>query len=293
MALSRRVRVSTAVVAATVVALGTSVPELVVALRASLTGYPDLVLGNVVGSNTANVLLVGGVTAILFPLAPGRGPMKRDALTMVAVSVLFVTVCLFVELNRLAGMGLLGALALVWGFTARSAMKDYQAAAPATIEWVLGLPSHIPMIMLFLTAGAIGLPLGARLVVDSAIEIAARFGLSEMVVGLTIVALSTSLPELATTLVAGFQGRAGVAVGAILGSNVFNLVGIMGVAAVASPRTIEVPSSSLAIDLPVMMGTSVIFAVFVYRGRRIGRATGILFAVGYVAYIAAVLLAGG
>ncbi|MDH3734875.1 MAG: calcium/sodium antiporter [Gemmatimonadota bacterium] len=291
-AAARRGRIPPAIVAATVVALGTSIPELVVALRASLSGYPDLVLGNVVGSNAANVLLVAGVTAVLFPLAPGRGPLRRDALLMVGATAFFVAICAFGAIGSGAGFALLAALVLVWGVTARGAVQDYQAAEPVTIEWVLGLPSRVPMIVLFVGAGAVGLPLGARMVVDSAIEIAVRFGLSEAVVGLTIVALSTSLPELATTLVAGFQGRAGVAVGAILGSNVFNVLGIMGVAAVASAGPLEVPAGFMAFDVPVMVGASMVLAAFVVLRRPIGRRTGIILSLGYVAYISAVLLGG-
>ena len=288
-ALSRRIRVSTAVVAATVVALGTSMPELVVALRASLTGYPELVLGNVVGSNIANVLLVGGVTAALVPIrpetGPDAGPVRRDAVLMIAASVLFVVVCVLSDLTRLMGFGLLAGLGLIWATTARGAMKDYQSAAPAPVERVLGLPSRIRMILLFLAAGTIGLPLGARLVVDSAIQIAVQFGLSAAVVGLTIVALATSLPELATTLVAGYQGRASVAVGAILGSNVFNLLGIMGVAAVASPTRIAVPAEFVTVDLPVMLGSSILFAVFVVRRRSIGKVVGGFLTLAYVVYM--------
>lgn len=292
-ALSRRIRVSTAVVAATVVALGTSMPELVVAVRASVTGYPDLVLGNVVGSNTANVLLVGGLTAALFPILPhaNGSPVRRDSVMMLIASMFFVAICLFFDVNRFVGLGLLAGLAIVWGLTARGAMKDYQAAAPAPIERVLGLPSRIRMILLFLAAGIVGLPLGARLVVDSAIEIAVQFGLSAAVVGLTIVALATSLPELATTLVAGFQGRASVAVGAILGSNVFNVLGIMGVAAVASPEPIDVPAGFVSGDLPLMLGSSIVFAGFVFLRRPIGRVVGSLFALVYLIYV--VLLLGG
>jgi cation:H+ antiporter len=209
---------------------------------------------------------------------------------MVGTSVVFVAVCVFLEMNRYAGLGLLVVLALVWVVIGRGAARDYQAAQPAAIEWVLGLPSRLPMIMLFIAAGVVGLPLGARMVVESAIQIASHFSLSEAVVGLTILALSTSLPELATTLVAGFQGRADVAIGGILGSNVFNVLGIMGVAAVASPQAISVPPGFVALDLPVMLGTSLILTVFVLTGRPLGRVTGVVFTLGYVAYIAAVLL---
>ena len=285
-AAARRARISPAIVAATVVALGTSVPELVVALRAAMSGYPDLVLGNVVGSNSANVLLVAGTTAILYPIEPGPGPLRRDAVLMLLASVMFLALCLFGDIGAGAGAGLLAMLVLIWGVTVRGAVRDYQSAAPVTIEWALGLPSRIPMITLFIVAGAVGLPLGARMVVDSAIEISVRFGLSEAVVGLTIVALSTSLPELATTLVAGFQGRAGVAIGAILGSNVFNALGIMGVAALASPRAIEVPAGFKVFDLPVMMISAAILAIYVMQRRTIGRRMGIVLAVGYVVYIA-------
>ena len=212
-ALARRTRIPPMIVALTVVALGTSLPELIVALQAVVAGYPGILLGNVIGSNIANVLVVGGLTAAVHPLVLGDGRMRRDSGIMTAASVLFIFLCLG-GLQREDGAILLVGLAGILTLTARGVLR----ARPGTrsnspIEWVLGLPSRPPLILFFIVAGVIGLPVGAKLFVDSSVEIAGWLGVSDAVVGLTIVALGTSLPELATTLVAARQGRTEMVVG--------------------------------------------------------------------------------
>jgi cation:H+ antiporter len=282
------------VVALTVVAFGTSLPELVVVLRAALSGYPGLVLGNVVGSNIANVMLVGGTAAIVCPLTCGEGPVRRDSAVMTGVSILFIVFCLAGDLGRVAGAGLLAVLIFVLGVAARNAARTYREADfTAPLEWVLGLPSKAGTILLFIVVGAVGLPLGAKLVVEAAVEIAEVLGVSNTVVGLTILAASTSLPELATSVMAAVQGRTGVAVGAIIGSNLFNILAIMGVAAVVSPLAIPVPRGFLFLDLPLMLGAAVVLSVFVWLHRPIGRTTGVLLVAGYAAYILALVLGPG
>ena len=256
-ALARRFQVSPMVVAFSVVAFGTSVPELVVTLRASLTGFPGLVLGNVVGSNTANVLLVGGASAICYPLACGSGTVRRDAAIMMLVSLAFGLACLTGDLGRVDGVLLLTGLVVVMGATARATFAEYRASDPSLpMDWVLGLPSQMVMIVVFLVLGIVGLPVGASLLVEAAVEIAGRLGVSDTFIGLTLVALGTSLPELATTVMAAFQKRTDVAIGTIIGSNTFNILAIMGVGAAVSPSGVDISRRFLILDLPVMLTAS-------------------------------------
>ncbi len=292
-ALAREVRVPPALVAASVVACGTSVPELVVTVQAVLAGFPGMALGNVVGSNIANMLLVGGGAAAIYPLAGTSPRLGRDSVVMVIVSLLFIAICLVAALNRPAGGLLLAGLIVVWGMTVRDAGQAQRAPEiDARLEWVLGLPSRMWLIVVFIGAGLIGLPIGANLVVTAAAEIAEQLGVSDTLIGLTILAFSTSLPELATALVAAYQKRAGVVLGTIVGSNALNILGIMGVAAVVSPSAIPVPAGFLSLEFPIMLGSALLVTGFIWTRRPIGRLMGILMVAAYMAYIATLFLRG-
>jgi cation:H+ antiporter len=285
-ALARRARVPPVVVALSVVAFGTSLPELVVSVRAVLTGYSEIGLGNVVGSNIANALLVVGAPAILHPLACTERTARRNSTIMVGISVFFVLLCLLGGLGRTAGVALLAVMALLVWYTARTTIAQRGADEAPELEWVLGLPTKTRMIALFIVVGAIGLPLGARMLVDAAVVVAAQLEISNAVIGLTIVALGTSLPEIATSIIAAYQRQAGVAMGTAIGSNVFNILGIMGVATLVSPAPIAVPPGFLSLDLPVMVLTAVLLTFFVWR-RRLGRLAGVGLVLGYGAYLVA------
>jgi len=251
------------------------------------------VLGNVVGSNIANVLLVGGISAIVYPLAFPGGSIRRDTLVMVGASLVFALLCLVDGLNRPAGAFLLAALLAVMIPTVRDASRSYQESGGwAPVEVVLGLPAHRPVIFVFIIAGLLGLPVGARLVVDSAVEIALSLGMSEAVVGLTIIAFSTSLPELATTVVAAYRKETGVVIGTLAGSNIFNLLAIMGITALVAPEGIPVHPLFPFLDLPVMMAAALVVTVFVWLRRPMGRTAGIIMTGAYVAYIGTLLVFG-
>ncbi|NNK63342.1 MAG: calcium/sodium antiporter, partial [Gemmatimonadetes bacterium] len=274
-ALSRRMRVSPVVVAFTVVAFGTSLPELVVGVRAALTGVPGLAFGNVVGSNIANVLLVAGATAVIYPLATPDRSGRRDGWMMLAATLLTAVLAWTVPLHRTAGFVLLAGLAVATGISARHALNTRtEKDASTPLDWVLGVPQSLPMIGLFLATGLVGLPLGARLVIDAAVSIADNLGVSNAVVGLTIVAISTSLPELATTVVAAFQRRTELVLGTVIGSNLFNILGIMGATAVVSGVPIPVDPRAASLDVPLMLASSLLLVALAYRkspmGRRIG-----------------------
>lgn len=287
-ALARRVNVPPVVIALSIVALGTSLPELVVTVQAVLNGFPAIAIGNVVGSNIANVSLVLSVPALFYPLTIEGGATRRDTVIMLIVTLLFVTACLLGDLGRLEGLALLAGLVAWLGHTARETSRDQrERKREAPLEFVLGLPIKGWMIALFIVVGAIGLPLGARMLVEAAVELAAQLGVSEAIVGLTIVAVGTSLPELATCGVAAAQRQTEMVLGTAIGSNVFNILAIMGAAAVVSPTPIAVPAGFSTLDLPVMAVASIVLAVLVWRGRPVGRAAGIILLAGYVLYLSA------
>lgn len=293
-ALARQARISPMVVALTIVAFGTSLPELMVVIKSALSGYPGLVLGNVVGSNIANVLLVGGAAAIVFPLAcGGGGQTRRDTTIMMIVTVGFVLLCSSGHIGIAGGAILFIGLAVIMTIAARDAVCESREAEDRPGEWVLGLPDKKRAIALFIVVGAIGLPLGANLVVDASVEIASRLGVSDAVIGLTILAFATSLPELATTGVAAFRKNTDVAVGTIVGSNIFNILAIMGVGAVVSPEPIPISDGFFRFDFPVMFGSALLLAIFVWRGRDVGRSAGVLFVILYIVYVAAIAIRQG
>jgi len=286
-ALARRFHVSPMVIALTVVAFGTSLPELVVVLQAALTGYPGLVLGNVVGSNTANVLLVAGAGAVVFPLMYGERSVRRDCVFMILASLALIVLSETGALTRADGILLLVALVVVTALTAREAAQAYrESALKPPLEWVLGLPTRLRTIVLFIAVGAVGLPIGANLVVGASVDIAEHLGVSETIVGLTVLAVGTSLPELATTVTAAVQKHTELAIGTVVGSNIFNILAIMGVGAIVSPFPIEVPGGMRGLDYPVMLGSAVVLSLFVWLKRPVGRGSGIAFLAAYVAYVA-------
>ncbi|SMY06865.1 calcium/sodium antiporter [Flavimaricola marinus] len=289
--LSLRVGVPALIVSLTIVAFGTSAPELLVSVNAILDGAPGLALGNVVGSNTANVLLVLGVPALIATMHTSEHDTRDSYLQMMAATALFIGLCAFGVLTWWSGLILLAALAAMLVHAARVSMRhraEMSAAADACTgeeEEVEGADPNLgwPKILLFLVLGLVGLPLGAELLVEGAVNIARTFGVSETVIGLTLVALGTSLPELATTVMAALRRQADVAIGNVIGSNMFNLLGIMGVATLVGP--VPVDPSFMSWDLWVMAGASVLLIPFVYLGRDLTRLWGgLLFAL-YAAYV--------
>lgn len=290
-ALARRLNVPPVVVAATVVGFGTSLPELVVSVQASVDGFPNLILGNVVGSNIANVLLVGGASAMVYPLVYDQPAIRRNVVIMAGSLVAFAIMAAVGALGRPSGILLLSAFAVIMLGTARSTLEA-KAGKDTSIpfDWVLGSPSRMWMILLFLLLGVIALPLGSTLLVDSAVQIAARFSVPETVIGLTVLAIGTSLPELTTTILAAIERRSDVAIGTIVGSNIFNILAIMGVTATISADPIPVSDRFLFLDVPVMIVTSAFLGVFAWRVRPIGRGIGALMLVAYGIYLATLVV---
>lgn len=286
-ALSRRWRLSPMVVGVTIVALGTSAPELFVSVGAALTGHPGIAMGNVVGSNVANALLVTGTLVLLVPLAADAGREHFDAVVMIAASLLLVAVAWDGEIGRPAGGILLVGLVLFLLRQIRSGRSNVDLEKPSgdRLEWVLGLPSRSWMIVLLIVVGATWLPLGANLLVEAAAEIAGHYGVSEEVIGLSLVALGTSLPELATVVVAAARRQLDVALGNVIGSNILNILAIMGAAAILAPQAIGVPQRFFRLDFPVMLASSIAIGACVIFDRRIGGRWGIALLATYGIYV--------
>lgn len=294
--LALRLGIPALIVSLTIVAFGTSAPELLISVDAVLAGVPGLALGNVVGSNTANVLLVLGVPALISRLNTSAHDTRRDYLTMVGVTLFFIALCFTAPLTWWHGILLLGVLIFILSDQARKAMAHRRAAKAKSAEDEEEVEGADPSmagwkVAMFLVLGIIGLPLGANLFVDSAVDIAKTFGVSDSVIGLTLVALGTSLPELATTVVAAYRRQADVAIGNVIGSNLFNLLAIMGVTVFVGPVPVVWPF--LAYDLWAMLGASLLLAPFVFsRTRDLTRRWGFVLSVLYILYIIMVVLHG-
>ena len=294
--LSLRLGIPALIVSLTIVAFGTSAPELLIAVKAILDGVPGLALGNVVGSNTANILLVLGVPALIAGLDTRECNTRRNFQIMIAATILFVVLAFLGPITWWHGLILLAALGMMLGeafLSARSHKRNgaraADEAAEAGLEDVEGADPDMPWwkIGLYLVLGLVGLPLGADLLVESSVIIARSYGVSETAIGLTLVAAGTSLPELATTVMAALRRHAEVALGNVIGSNIFNLLAIIGVASMVGPIPVE--PGILRFDLWVMLAASLLLIPFVYRNWIFDRSVGIVLTGLYLVYIVGVL----
>ncbi len=275
--LALRFGIPALVVSLTVVAFGTSAPELLVSVQAILDGAPGLALGNVVGSNTANVLLVLGLPALIATMHTAGHDTRRDYLYMLAATVVFILLCLFGTLVWWHGIILLVMLGVVLAATflsSRGEDVEVEGAEPGLSGWKMSI---------YLLLGLIGLPIGAGLLVEGSTAIARAYGVSETVIGLTLVAIGTSLPELATTVMAAIRRHADVALGNVIGSNLFNLLGITGIAVLVGPIPVE--EGFIQKDLWVMLGATLLLIPFVFMGRDITRPWGIVLTMLYCGYL--------
>jgi cation:H+ antiporter len=287
--LSLRIGIPALIVSLTIVAFGTSAPELLISITAALEGVPGIALGNVVGSNTANILLVLGVPALLATMHTSECNTRKSYVLMMVGSVLFIALAMLGIFNWTSGIILLIALAFVLFDAVRDARAHRAAGEDPELEEPEGADPDMPWwkIVVFLTLGLVGLPLGADLLLKGATSIARGFGVSETVIGLTLVAIGTSLPELATTVMAALRRQADVALGNVIGSNMFNLLAIIGVASLVSP--IPVDPEILKFDLWVMLGASALLFPFVFLGWNINRIWGVALTALYALYVLSVL----
>ena len=291
-ALAVKFHISPLVIGLTVVAFGTSAPELFVAFEAVQEQHFGLALGNVVGSNIANILLVLGLPAMIYPTLCNQPSVLRNCMLMIGATLLFIAICLTGEVTRFHGIVMVGLLCLFLLYSARRARKSKAAAAEALeeMEEFTGLPDKANMIALYLAGGLIGLPLGANLLIGGAVDIATSLGVSEAVIGLTLVAVGTSLPELATTVVAAMRRHSEVAIGNALGSNLFNILAVIGITAIVFP--IKVPDSLLGLDMLIMLACALIILPYSYFHRPIGRLSGFVFVMVYSGYMYYLFQAG-
>ncbi len=288
--LSLRIGIPPLIVGFTIVGFGTSAPELLISVQSALEGSPGIALGNVVGSNIANILMVLGVPALIFTMDTRRTDSRRTYLQMITASLIFVGLCYAGPLHYWQGIVLLGMLAMMLGdayFCARRHKKgvNIDNVTSEELSELEDADPNMPIWQMagYTFAGLIGLPFGADILVEGAQRIAADFGVSEEVIGLTIVAIGTSLPELATTVAAGFRRQADVAMGNVIGSNMFNLLAIMGVTAFFGP--LPIADQFFQIDFWVMLGASAILALFVFFPLKLARIWGFLFLAAYCGYM--------
>ena len=293
--LSLRLGVPALIVSLTIVAFGTSAPELLISVNAVLDGKPGLALGNVVGSNTANILLVLGIPAILSVLHTSECNTRKTYVFMLIGTVIFIGLAFMGEFNITSGLILLALLSFILTDAFLEAGRHRKANAALMLaeadgeEDIEGADPDMPwwQIVVFLVLGLLGLPLGADLLVDTASIIAQRYGVSDAVIGLTLVALGTSLPELATTVMAALRKQADVALGNVIGSNMFNLLAIIGITAIVGPIPVE--AEFLRFDLWVMLGASLLIIPFVFFKQDIGRVWGVVLTGLYLTYVTIVL----
>ncbi|MDA7085196.1 calcium/sodium antiporter [Pseudomonas sp. SA3-5] len=277
------------VIGLTVVAFGTSAPESAVSIQAALNNSGDLAIGNVIGSNIANVLLILGMTALVAPLIVSRQLIRLDVPIMIGASLVVYALAWDGGLSRLDGALLFTGVVAYTGFLIISNLRDKSAAdddefakefglhqAPKPYAWLINLA--------LIVAGLVLLVSGSNLLVEGAVSLARALGLSELIIGLTVVAIGTSLPELATSIMAAIRGERDIAVGNIVGSNIFNLLFVLGLASLASPLPISISPNALAFDFPVMIAVAVACLPIFFAGYRINRWEGLLFLAYYLAY---------
>ena len=275
--IARRMAIPPLLIGLTVVGFGTSTPELLVSVDAALRGAPDIAIGNIVGSNIANMLLIVGVTCLVWPIAVSGSTLRRDTAVMVIGVLALVPIFAIGEMGRFAGGLLVTGLAsyLIWA---------YLQPGDATVEDIDAPPPVSALVsVLWVVGGLVVLMFGARFLVDGSVSIARGFGVSEAFIGLTIVAVGTSLPELSTSVIAAFRRQSEIAIGNIVGSNIFNVLGILGITALIKP--IPVADRFLNFDLPIMIMVSFILTILLLTRPVIGRKVGLAGLAGYAVYV--------
>ncbi|HLD67110.1 MAG TPA: calcium/sodium antiporter [Pseudomonas sp.] len=286
--LAARFGIPPLIIGLTVVAFGTSAPETAVSVQAALSGSGDLAIGNVLGSNIANVLLILGLTALIAPLIVSRQLIRLDVPIMIGASLAVYALAWDGSLSRLEGALLFAAVLAYTAFLIRSGRQDQAAENDEFVQEFgpqTASKARAWLIDLALLGAGLGLLIGgSHLLVEGAVALARALGLSELVIGLTVIAVGTSLPELATSLLAALRGERDIAVGNIVGSNIFNLLCVLGLSALVSPLPLSVSPNALAFDFPVMIAVAVACLPIFFAGYRINRWEGLLFLAYYLAY---------
>jgi cation:H+ antiporter len=275
-----KLKVPSLIIGLTVVSIGTSLPEAAVSISASLSGNNSISLGNVIGSNIFNLLMVVGVSSAILPIVTDRDMLKRDMPINIGVTVLLGILLFDGNLSRLEALFLLLLLAAYMFLLIRSALKNrVEAEETKVLSWAKSI--------VFIVLGMAAIIGGGQLVVNSAKTIALALGMSETLVGLTVVAIGTSLPELVTSVVAARKGDSGIAMGNVIGSNLFNILFILGMAGVIKPLTAD---AAFFIDTGILLGISALMLLFAFTKRKISRVEGITCVLIYVAYTAYIIM---
>jgi cation:H+ antiporter len=295
---AERLGVSPLLIGLTLVGFGTSTPELVTSVQASLAGSPGIAIGNIVGSNVANILLILGLSALITPIIVATNALQRDGVFMVATAAVLTYVAMLSPLERWVGALFVGLLALyvfyAWrqeqagavdghtcAYEKAQALEEAHEIAAAPLR---GAKSSSILVPVLIALGGLALVvLGGNLLVNGAIGMARAFGISETVIGLTLVAIGTSMPEFVTSVIAAIRKHSDVALGNILGSNIYNILGIGGLTALIAP--VAVPPEIVRFDNHVMLGVSILLLVFAATGLRVGRREGLAMLCGYVGYV--------
>jgi cation:H+ antiporter len=277
------------IIGLTVVAFGTSAPEMAVSVGSALGGSPDIALGNVVGSNIFNVLLILGLSALVAPLAVSAQLVRFDVPVMIAASLLVWLMALDQSISRLEGLVLALMIAIYIDMQIRMGRRGDDGDVPAVPE-ARGAGA-MALNAVLIVAGLVLLVAGSRWLLAGATGIARGFGVSELLIGLTIVAAGTSLPELATSMLAALRGERDIAVGNIVGSNIFNIFAVLGFSAALSPAGIHVAEAALVFDIPVMTAVALACLPVFFRRHLIARWEGGVFALYYIAYTLYLVLA--
>ena len=292
MGISLRSGLSATFVSLTVVALGTSLPELIVSVQAALSGSTDMALGNVIGSNIANVLLILGVPALILAVNTNAKEHKRNVMMMMLATLAFGAVSWTGSINKAAGVGFLVALVVIIALSLYFSRQPETAAATATpTNESTGEdnPADLSATKLaaFILVGVIGLPIGAHGLIEGARDIALAIGLSETAIGLTIIALGTSLPELAASVAAAWRGRTDVIMGNVIGSNLMNVLAIIGVTSLITP--LNTSAYLVKLDVMMLVAVSAILSLIVFAKWPIGKGLGMAFLAGYAGFTALAL----
>lgn len=280
-------RIPPLVIGLTVVAFGTSTPELGVSLQAAFSGASDVAIGNVVGSNIFNVLLILGISSLVTPLVVSSQLIRFDVPLMIAVSCLTWALASDGVVSRIDGSILFAVLIVYLVICLRTARRESKAVKDEFAAEYAGVdhePARLPLQFTLIAVGLVCLGFGSKWLVSGAVAVATSFGVSELVIGLTIVAAGTSLPEVVTSVVASFRGERDIAVGNVVGSNLFNLACVLGLTGILSPDGIPVSAEAIRFDMPIMCLVAAACLPIFFTGSRISRTEGIVFLIGFVAY---------
>jgi cation:H+ antiporter len=296
--IATRLGIAPIVIGLTVVAFGTSAPEFAVSIGASVAGNADVSLGNVVGSNVANILLILGVSAVFGGLTIEQRLIRIDIPLLSVISFIALGLALNGSFGRIEGAVFFVGLLVYTGWLIRNARRESKAVEAEYASEVASLEGPVvrsPFFVqvLFVVAGLTLLVVGAQLLVNSATDIASALGVSDLVIGLTVIAVGTSLPELATSVMAAIRGQRDIAVGNVVGSNLFNLLGVLGASAAISKNGVSVADAALRLDIPVMIAATIVLIPICWNGFQIKRWEGILLAAFYFAYVAYLILESG